>query len=70
MTDFTPRERTRRRPVALSEDATSRAIREIEAEHLDNVRTGWREAAIWTGWEAIVGMCVVGAAALVAVFLN
>lgn len=45
MTDVTRHERARRR-VVLSEDATSRAIREIEAEHLVYVRAHRREAGI------------------------
>lgn len=47
MTDVTRHERARRRPVVLSEDATSRAIREIEAEHSIYVRAHQPEAGIW-----------------------
>lgn len=70
MTDITRHERTRRRPIVLSEDATSRAIREIEAEHLVDIRVHLREADIWERWEAIVGICVLAAAVLVAALLN
>jgi hypothetical protein len=47
MTDFTGHARARRRPVVLSEDATSRAIREIEAEYSICVRTHRPDAGIW-----------------------
>jgi hypothetical protein len=45
MTDVTRHERARRRPVVLSEEATSRAIREIEAEHSIYVEMKQRFAA-------------------------
>lgn len=69
MKDLTRHERARRRPVSLSEDATSRAIREVEAEHSVYVRAQ-PETGIWKRWEAIVGICALAAAVLVAALLN
>lgn len=69
MTDLAKHERARRRPDVLSEDATSRAIREIEAEHLVYVRADRPEAGIWNRWEAIVGICALAAAVLIAALL-
>lgn len=69
MSDLSQHQRARRRRP-LSEDATSRAIREIEAEHLVNVRARPPEVAIWDRWEAIVGISAIAAAALIAVLLS
>lgn len=70
MTDFTRHERARRRPVVLSEDATWRAIREIEAEYSIGVRAHRPEAGMWKRWQAMVGMCALAAAVLIAALLN
>jgi hypothetical protein len=69
MTDFIRHERARR-PVAPLEDATARAIRELEAEHSAYIRTCSHKSEIWKRWEAIVGACALVAAVLVAALLT